>query len=78
MAGKKQIFTRDLLIKIAYAAGYHGGGTHNIAARLGISVRTWHYWKHREEVKKAIAQGVKRRENITLKQIGINAIEHLK
>lgn len=75
MAGRKRDFSRALLIKIAYAAGYYGGGTHNIAARLGISVRTWHYWKHREEVKKAIAQGVKRRWNRSLIEMGWNPVE---
>lgn len=75
MAGRKRDFSRALLIKIAYAAGYHGGGTHRIAARLGISVRTWHYWKHREEVKKAIAQGAKRRWNRSIIELGWNPAE---
>lgn len=75
MAGRKRDFSRALLIKIAYAAGYHGGGTHSIAARLGISVRTWHYWKHREEVKKAIAHGVKRRWNRSIIELGWNPAE---
>jgi hypothetical protein len=75
MAGRKRDFSRALLIKIAYAAGYHGGGTHSIAARLGISVRTWHRWKSRAEVKNAIAQGVKRRWNRSVIELGWNPVE---
>lgn len=75
MAGRKRFFARALLIRIAYAAGYHAGGTHNIAARLGISVRTWHRWKTRAEVKKAIAQGVKRRWNRSVIELGWNPAE---
>jgi hypothetical protein len=75
MSGRKRDFSRDLLIKIAYAAGYHGGGTHSIAARLGISVRTWHRWKNRSEVKKAIAQGAKRRWNRSVIELGWNPVE---
>lgn len=75
MAGRKRDFSRALLIRIAYAAGYHAGGTHSIAARLGISVRTWHRWKTRAEVKNAIAQGVKRRWNRSLIELGWNPVE---
>ena len=75
MAGRRRDFSRALLIRIAYAAGYHGGGTHRIAARLGISVRTWHRWKSRTEVKKAIAQGVKRRWNRSVIELGWNPAE---
>lgn len=75
MAGRRRDFSRALLIRIAYAAGYHGGGTHSIAARLGISVRTWHRWKSRAEVKKAIAQGVKRRWNRSIIELGWNPAE---
>lgn len=75
MAGRKRDFSRALLIRIAYAAGYHAGGTHNIAARLGISVRTWHRWKNRSEVKNAIAQGVKRRWNRSVLELGWNPVE---
>jgi hypothetical protein len=75
MAGRKRDFSRALLIRIAYAGGYHGGGTHSIAARLGISVRTWHRWKSRAEVKNAIAQGVKRRWNRSVIELGWNPVE---
>jgi transposase-like protein len=75
MAGRRRDFSRALLIRIAYAAGYHGGGTHSIAARLGISVRTWHRWKSRAEVKNAIAQGVKRRWNRSVIELGWNPVE---
>lgn len=43
--------------------------------RLGISVRTWHRWKSRAEVKKAIAQGVKRRWNRSIIEMGWNPVE---
>ena len=72
MAGRKREFSRALLIKIAYAGGYYNDGTHNIARRLGISVRTWHRWKNRAEVQRAIAQGVKRRWNRSIIEMGWN------
>lgn len=78
MAGKKRDFTRELLIKISYEAGYYGGWDYEIAQRLEISIRTWNRWKRMPEVQKAIQDGNKRRENMTLKQIGINANALLK
>lgn len=65
----------DLISRKSELNDYENRKLRSLSARLGISVRTWHYWKHREEVKKAIAQGVKRRWNRSIIELGWNPVE---
>ena len=71
MARLKKTFSRELLIKIHFVAGYYGGSTHQIAEKLGISVRQWYRWKQLPEVKRAIREGRARRWNQILKSINV-------
>lgn len=72
MGRLKKSFSRELLIKIHFIAGYYGGSTHQIAEKLGIGVATWHRWKLIPEVQRAIAAGRKRRWNQILKSMNVS------
>jgi hypothetical protein len=71
MSRLKKRFDNALLTQIRSAV-YHGSNIDTICSWLSISRRTWHRWRQRAEVKRAITQAVDKRWKHNIKSMGWN------